>query len=60
MEDTLRGRVEIDGGIDLHTVGRVVTAGARMLVAGNAIFGGTDPERAVRDLKAAAMAALPA
>jgi ribulose-phosphate 3-epimerase len=54
------GRVEIDGGIDLHTVGRVVKAGARMLVAGNAIFGGTDPERATRDLKAAAMAALPA
>jgi ribulose-phosphate 3-epimerase len=54
------GRVEIDGGIDMHTVGRVVKAGARMLVAGNAIFGGPDPERATRDLKAAAMAALPA
>ena len=54
------GRVEIDGGIDMHTVGRVVKAGARMLVAGNAIFGGTDPERAARELKAAAMAALPA
>jgi len=55
-----RGRVEIDGGIDMQTVTRVVQAGARMLVAGNAIFGGTDPERAARDLKAAAMAALPA
>ena len=55
-----RGRVEIDGGIDMQTVTRVVHAGARMLVAGNAIFGGTDPERAARDLKAAAMAALPA
>jgi ribulose-phosphate 3-epimerase len=55
-----RGRVEIDGGIDLQTVTRVVHAGARMLVAGNAIFGATDPERAARDLKAAAMAALPA
>ena len=54
------GRVEIDGGIDMHTVGRVVKAGARMLVAGNAIFGGPDPERATRDLKAAAMAALQA
>jgi len=50
--------VEIDGGIDLKTVSRVVQAGARMLVAGNAIFGTGDPERATRDLKAAALAAL--
>src|SRR5437763_2983529 len=48
--------VEIDGGIDMQTVGRVVKAGARMLVAGSAIFGAADPERAARDLKAAAMA----
>jgi ribulose-phosphate 3-epimerase len=54
------GAVEIDGGIDMATVGRVVKAGARMLVAGNAIFGTPDPERATRELKAAAMAALPA
>jgi len=53
------GAVEVDGGIDLTTVGRVVKAGARMLVAGNAIFGTADPERAARELKAAAMAALP-
>ncbi len=52
--------VEIDGGIDLTTVSRVVKAGARLLVAGNAIFGTTDPERATRDLKAAAAAALQA
>ena len=54
------GLIEIDGGIDIGTVGRVVKAGARMLVAGSAIFGSTDPERATRELKAAAMAALPA
>ena len=52
------GAVEIDGGIDLTTVTRVVKAGARMLVAGNAIFGTADPERATRELKAAAAAAL--
>ena len=50
--------VEIDGGIDLSTVSRVVKAGARMLVAGHAIFGTPDPERAARELKAAATAAL--
>ena len=51
------GLVEIDGGIDMTTVGRVVKAGARMLVAGHAIFGTPDPERASRELKAAAIAA---
>jgi len=54
------GLIEVDGGVDMTTVGRVVRAGARMLVAGNAIFGTPDPERATRELKAAAVAALPA
>src|SRR5499427_10179461 len=36
--------IEIDGGIDLTTVGRVVRAGARILVAGSAIFHAPDPE----------------
>jgi ribulose-phosphate 3-epimerase len=51
--------IEIDGGIDHKTVGRVVAAGAQILVAGNAIFGSGDPERATRELKAAALAASP-
>jgi ribulose-phosphate 3-epimerase len=51
--------VEIDGGIDLHNVARVVSAGARMIVAGSAVFNTPDPERAVRELKAAALAAVP-
>ena len=50
--------VEIDGGIDLTTVGRVVTAGARILVAGSAVFHAPDPEAATRALKAAALAAV--
>ncbi len=49
--------VEIDGGIDLHNVADVVTAGARIIVAGSAIFHAPDPETATRDLKAAARAA---
>jgi ribulose-phosphate 3-epimerase len=52
--------VEIDGGVDLKTVARVVAAGARILVAGAAVFHTPDPERATRELKAAALAALPA
>jgi ribulose-phosphate 3-epimerase len=51
--------VEIDGGIDRRTVARVVAAGARIIVAGSAVFHTPDPERATRELKAAALAALP-
>ena len=51
--------VEIDGGIDQQNVGRVVTAGARIIVAGSAIFHAADPDRATRELKAAALGALP-
>jgi ribulose-phosphate 3-epimerase len=53
-----RAAIEIDGGIDADTIGRVVAAGARIIVAGSAIFHGGDPERAARDLKAVARAAL--
>jgi ribulose-phosphate 3-epimerase len=50
--------VAIDGGIDLTTAPRVAAAGARILVAGSAIFHSQDPERATRDLKAAANSAV--
>lgn len=50
--------IEIDGGIDAHNAARVVAAGARILVAGNAIFGTPDPEQATRELKAIAELAL--
>ena len=49
--------VEIDGGIDQLNAGRVVAAGARILVAGSAVFHAPDPERATRELKAAAVSA---
>ncbi len=52
--------VEIDGGIDLRNVGQVVSAGARVIVAGSAIFHASDPERATRELKNAALAAVSA
>jgi ribulose-phosphate 3-epimerase len=53
-----RAAIEIDGGIDLETVGPVVAAGARMIVAGSAIFHSPNPEQATRELKTAALAAL--
>ena len=55
-----RAPIEIDGGIDLTTAARVVAAGARILVAGNAIFNTPDPERATRELKALANGAVSA
>jgi ribulose-phosphate 3-epimerase len=51
-------RIEIDGGVDQHNIARVVAAGARMVVAGSAIFNTADPERATRELKAAALGAV--
>jgi len=46
--------IEVDGGIDLQTVGAVLDAGATILVAGHAVFGHGDPAAAVRALRAAA------
>ena len=52
--------IEVDGGIDLETAARVVAAGARILVAGSAIFHASDAAQATRDLKAVAAGALTA
>lgn len=52
--------IEVDGGIDLHTIADVVKAGADMLVAGHAVFGSSDAEAATRALRAAAVDALAA
>jgi ribulose-phosphate 3-epimerase len=49
--------IEVDGGVDLATAGAVVEAGADWLVAGNAVFGGGNPEQAARALKERAAAA---
>jgi ribulose-phosphate 3-epimerase len=46
--------IAIDGGIDRSNAALVVAAGVEILVAGQSIFGQADPERATRDLRAAA------
>jgi ribulose-phosphate 3-epimerase len=46
--------IEIDGGIDLSNVARVVEAGVEIVVAGSAIFHTPDPAAATRALKDAA------
>jgi ribulose-phosphate 3-epimerase len=54
-----RLRIEVDGGVGLDTVGKIVRAGADVLVAGNAIFGSGNPtDNAQALLKAALEATL--
>jgi ribulose-phosphate 3-epimerase len=50
-----RAPIEVDGGIDSSNAGRIVAAGASILVAGSAIFGTGDAERATRQLRESAM-----
>jgi ribulose-phosphate 3-epimerase len=56
----LGAELEVDGGIDEDTAAAVVRAGARVLVAGSAIFADDRPWEAARRLRVAAEAALPA
>jgi ribulose-phosphate 3-epimerase len=51
--------LEVDGGIDVETAPIVVRAGARVLVAGSAIFGAPHPWEAARRIREAGEAALP-
>jgi ribulose-phosphate 3-epimerase len=50
--------IEVDGGIDLSNVAEIVSAGAEIIVAGSAVFEAPEPERALRELRAAAMWAI--
>ena len=56
-ERKLEFRIEVDGGVDLTTVGDVVKAGAELLVAGNAVFGHGDVSANARQLLEAARTA---
>ena len=49
-----RAPIEIDGGIDLSNVRRVIDAGVDIVVAGSAIFNTSDPAAATEALKRAA------
>jgi ribulose-phosphate 3-epimerase len=55
----LAADLEVDGGIDVGTAPVVVRAGARVLVAGSAIFGTPRPWEAARRIQEVAEAALP-
>ena len=57
-EGGLALELEVDGGIDTSTAPAAVRAGARLLVAGSAIFGQEDPVAAARALRRAGEAAI--
>lgn len=46
--------IQVDGGISLKNIASVAAAGARIIVAGNAVFGAGDPNHAALELKKAA------
>lgn len=43
--------IEADGGIDTSNAARLIGAGVNVLVAGNSVFGSTDPADTIRRLK---------
>jgi ribulose-phosphate 3-epimerase len=43
--------IEVDGGVNLSTVNTAVEAGADIIVAGSAVFDGSDPRRAATNLR---------
>ena len=57
-EHGFRGYVEADGGVDATTLQQVYDAGARIFVAGNAVYGNADIHGAVIQLRHKAAVAL--
>ncbi|MFZ0668489.1 MAG: ribulose-phosphate 3-epimerase [Acidimicrobiales bacterium] len=56
----LTAEIEVDGGIDEKTAPLVVAAGARVLVAGSAVFGDAKPWEAIRRIRNSGVAAIDA
>ncbi|MER3408120.1 MAG: hypothetical protein C4292_05090 [Nitrososphaera sp.] len=57
-ENGFRGYIEADGGIDAATLQQVYDAGARLFVAGNAVYGNADINGAILQLRHKAAVAL--
>ena len=51
-ERKLSVRVEVDGGVNVNTIGDVAKAGADVFVAGSAIFGSRDYRRVIEQFRA--------
>jgi ribulose-phosphate 3-epimerase len=53
LEKGSEALIEIDGGVDLSNVAKIVGCGADVLVAGNTVFAAPNPEEAIHQLKVA-------
>jgi ribulose-phosphate 3-epimerase len=51
LRKNLTTRIEVDGGVDMNNAKSIVSAGADILVAGNAIFKAKNPSEMIRLLK---------
>jgi hypothetical protein len=58
IEHRFKGYIEADGGIDSKTLQQVYDAGAKIVVAGNAVYGSSDIHGAIMQLKLKANIAL--
>ncbi|HVF80831.1 MAG TPA: ribulose-phosphate 3-epimerase [Flavisolibacter sp.] len=51
VEKGAKAKIEIDGGVTLENATSIIDAGADVLVAGNTVFGSTDPAGTISILK---------
>lgn len=51
LEKNSQALIEIDGGVDLKNAGKLIEAGADVLVAGNTVFASANPMAAIAGLK---------
>lgn len=51
METGSQAWIEIDGGVDLTNYRELIRSGAQVLVAGNTVFGSTNPSQTIEILK---------
>lgn len=50
-DNNAHAKIEVDGGVSLTNASQLISAGADVLVAGNAVFGAQNPTETIRELK---------
>lgn len=51
IEKKSSAKIEIDGGVDLNNYKKLIECGADVLVAGNTVFGSSNPQETIKQLK---------
>ena len=51
VKNNSKAQIEIDGGVDLENISRLIKAGADIFVAGNTVFSSSDPTDTIAKLK---------